>query len=166
VRVLSFDPGAARMGFALLETGPQYLESGIVSLKKETDETYQQYRLRLITFWAKKASSMLRAMKPDIVVSEIVPVKGFSDPSQAYLAGSAISAVQTITALRKVPNVVVSASSVKASIAQHKATKVQVRNAVIDVLPELEHRRKDWTKVFDECDAIAIGLYHLRNHVN
>ena len=149
------------MGFALLETGPEYITSGIVSLKKE-DETYQQYRIRLITFWAKKASSMIRAMKPDVVVSEIVPVKGFSDPSQAYLAGSAISAVQTIVALRKIPNVVVSAASVKVSIAQHKATKVQIRNAVIEAIPELESRRKDWTKVFDECDAIAIGLHHLK----
>lgn len=162
MRVLSFDPGASRMGFAVLEDGPKYIDSGIVSVQKETDEAYQQYRLRLIHFWANKMSKMLRSFKPDVVVSEIVPVKGFSDPSQAYLAGAAIGAAQTIAALRKVPSVVVSAASVKASVAEHKASKVQIRNAVIETLPELEPRRKEWTKIFDESDAIAIGLHYLR----
>lgn len=162
MKVLAFDPGASRMGFAVLESGPKYVDSGIVSVTKTDDETYQAYRLRLIHFWANKTSNMLRSIKPDSVVCEIVPVKGFSDPSQAYLAGAAIGAVQAICALRKVPSTVVSAASVKVAVAEHKASKVQIRNAVIEAFPELEPRRKDWTKVFDESDAIAIGLCYLK----
>lgn len=164
MRVLAFDPGATRMGFAFLDSGPELVESGIYGLSRKPDEKYHAYRLRLIDYWAWQTSKMLRRRKPDVVVSEIVPIKGFSDPSQAYLAGAAITAVHAVASLRKVEHAVVSAASVKKSIAKHKATKVQVRNGVIKALPELEERRGEWTKVFDECDAIAIGLHYLGEH--
>jgi len=152
------------MGWAFLQDG-KYSGSGIQSVPKLDNEAYQQYRMRLITYWAIKASKMLRSTKPDVVVSEIVPVKGFSDPSQAFLAASAISAVQTIVALRNIPNVVVAASSVKVTLyGSSKATKVQVRNSVIQRFPELENRRKEWSKVFDESDAIAIALHFLEKN--
>jgi hypothetical protein len=36
-----------------------------------------------------------------------------------------------------------------------------VRNGVLKLVPELESRRKEFVKVFDETDAIALGLCHL-----
>lgn len=149
------------MGFAFLDSGPELVESGIYGLSRKPDEKYHAYRLRLIDYWVSQTDKMLRRRKPDVIVSEIVPIKGFSDPSQAYLAGAAITAVHAVASLRKVNHKVVSAASVKKSVARHKATKVQIRNAVIEAFPELEPRRKEWTKIFDESDAIAIGLHYL-----
>lgn len=162
--MLSFDPGATRMGFALLESGPKYLDSGIIGLSRDNDEKYHAYRLRLIHFWANQSAKMFRKMKPDVVVSEIVPIKGFSDPSQAYLAGAAINTVHAIASIKKIENHVVSAASVKVAVAKHKATKAQVRDGVINLLPALEARRKGWTKIFDEPDAIAIGLCFMKDN--
>lgn len=161
MRVLAFDPGAYRMGWAVVETGPVYVASGIVGVERGPTELYQHYRLRLITHWSIVTDSFLKH-KPDVVVNEIIPTRGFNDASQALLAAAALTAMQAIAVDRGYKCEQIGATTVKARIGgSNKATKVKVRNGVFEQLPELKPRLKDWRKVFDESDAIAIGLTHL-----
>ena len=72
MRVLAFDPGADRMGYAVIDSGPKevvpnkgnILGSGIVSLVKLDDETYQEHRLRIIEHWAEQAQILITYFKP------------------------------------------------------------------------------------------------------
>jgi hypothetical protein len=88
--------------------------------------------------------------------------------SQLYLANVQISTVHAISVLLCRGINQVSARSVQSKIAikgkSAGITKPQVRNGVIDRLPELAHRKGDWIKVFEESDAIAIGLYFIQEY--
>lgn len=162
MRVLAFDPGAYRMGWAVVEDGPVYVASGIDGLERGSTELYQHYRLRLIFHWSLNMGDYLRTYKPDVIVNEIIPTRGFNDASQSLLAAAALTAAQAIAYDQGYKCEQIGATTVKARIGgSNKATKVRVRNGVLDLLPELKPRLKDWKKVFDESDAIAIGLTHL-----
>lgn len=162
MNVLALDPGAKRMGYALLEHGPIYQVSGIIGLERG-NESYHAYRLNLINYFEEWADNFLAVFDPDVVVSELLPVKGFRDMSQALLAATAITTVQTVAMGRNVVVAQVPAQTVKmAMTGVARATKVKVRNGVVDLLPELEPKRMgSWTKEFDEPDAIAVGLTYL-----
>jgi Holliday junction resolvasome RuvABC endonuclease subunit len=176
LRVLGLDPGAARMGFACLAPGdeaenkvPIYLGSGFLGLERQSNgkkqEPYQEYKLRLIHHWVEKSNHLLDMFEPDEVVSEIVPVVGggnFVVATQSQLAATAITTFQAVAVQRKVPIRQVGATTVKARIGGKKdATKVGVRNGVIQLIPELAERKSNWTKVFEEPDALAITLTHM-----
>lgn len=164
MRVMAFDPGAARMGWAVLEDGPTYLGSDIDGLTRGLQESYQEFRMALIKYWSLTSYLMLQRWDPDVIVSEIVPVKGggnFAIAGQSQLASTAITAVQSIAALCGYTFTQIGATTVKSKIAgNNKATKVRVRNSVLQIFPELH--TKDWRKVFDEPDAIACGLAYLQ----
>lgn len=148
------------MGWAVLSDGPEYWTSGVAGVVRGT-ETYHRYRLQLIEYFWHWADLMIDAHNPDVVVSELLPVKGFRDMSQALLAGTAITTVQA-TVISRVVVAQVAVQTIKVAIGQNvRASKVKVREGVIQQLPELEPRRKSWTKEFDEPDAIAVGLTYL-----
>jgi Holliday junction resolvasome RuvABC endonuclease subunit len=177
VKVLAFDPGGVRQGFACVERSedgqenkpPIYHGSGYFGVKRLTngkkDEPYQEWRLRIIEFWVEKADDLLRFYKPDRVVSEIVPVVGggnFVAATQSQLAGTANTTVQSVAVDRGYPIAQVGATTVKAKIGgSKKATKVAVRNGVIKLMPLLADRKRQWTKIFEEPDALAICLTSL-----
>lgn len=171
MRVLSFDPGAKRMGWACLEGGegqePRYLGSGIEELIKGADEKDQEYRLRLIDRWAIRGFEMLERWRPNFVANETFPLfggEGFSNNVQGKLAQTAITTLQTVCSIYGTPVTQVAAISVKARIGgTKKATKVAIRNGVIEFLPELAPRKKEWTthEKMDETDAIGVGLVAL-----
>ena len=46
MRILAIDPGAERCGWALLEDGPTYIDSGILGLPRQGAD-FQLYRLEL-----------------------------------------------------------------------------------------------------------------------
>jgi Holliday junction resolvasome RuvABC endonuclease subunit len=167
-RGLSFDSGAERMGFAVLEgdgeTAPVYIDSGIKKYPRgKTD--FQPYKLRLIEHWTFMGPAMLAAYHPDFVVAETVPAVGFGNTVQAELAKAAITTVLAMAFERSIPVYQIAATTVKKRIGGHgKATKVQVRNGVIQLLPELAPRRMEWQdakKTMDESDALGIGLAEL-----
>src|SRR3954470_4313696 len=99
-KVLAIDPGAKRLGWAVLEETdknkpPIYHGSGYFGVErggndgKENKEPYQKYRLRLVDFWIKQAPIMFNRYKPDVVVAEIVPPVGggnFVVATQSQLA--------------------------------------------------------------------------------
>lgn len=160
-RVLAFDPGAKRMGYAVVEGDgvktPFYVFSDVEEILRGKTETYQAYRTRLIGEWAIKTDYLLTAWTPDIVVYETLPVKGFHDMSQALLAATAITAMHTIAITKQYVPTQVAAVTVKVCIAgSNKATKVGVRKGVQRFLPELD--KPGWPAFPDESDAVAIGL--------
>lgn len=158
MRLLALDPGAKRLGWAVLEDG-KYVDSGIWSCLREDGEPYQAYRLRLIEEASLWMRSCLILHEPDALVSEIVPVKGFNDMGQSILAMTAVTAMQSICIDMGVPINQIGATTVKKEIGgTAKASKVGVRNGVWEILPELVSKRAEWKGVYDESDAIAIGL--------
>lgn len=165
MRVLSFDPGAERMGHAVLESGPKFIVSGVRYCNRWPKEAFQAYRLRLEQLWVEETIALLDDYGPDAIVSEIVPSTGFNNASQSYLANTAITVVHAIAYSRGIPVHQLSARHVQKQIAirgkSKKITKPQVRNGVIQLLPELKPKLSKWVKIFEEPDALAVGLTYL-----
>lgn len=171
MKILAFDPGAERMGFCCLESEtdkskpPRVFGSGYSGVHREDNEQYQVYRLRLVSFWVTRAQELFTSFSPEEVVSEIVPVVGggnFVVATQSQLASTAITTVQAMADLHSIPVSQVGATTVKAKIGGHKkASKVAVRNGVFKIIPKTKVRKPEWTKIFDESDAFAIGLMKL-----
>lgn len=141
---------------------PSYIGSGLVVVPKG-DEDFQEYRMRLIQEWTERASELLLDHSPTHVATETIPAVGggnFVVATQSYLAHAQITTVHAIALVNGYDNITqIGATTVKARIGLRKdATKVQVRNGVFDLVPALEERKKDWTKVFDESDACAVAL--------
>jgi len=169
MRVLSIDSGAKRAGWAILETGPKYLRSGVIHFPRGDNVGFQAYRLDLARFWVQETQELLDWWRPDHVVTETVPSRGFNIPEQGYLANVQATTLHAIAIQRDIPVSQVMARTVQSEIAvrgrSKKITKQQVRNGVISLLPELKSRVSDWVKVFEEPDALAIGLWYL-DHSN
>lgn len=123
---------------------------------------YQEYRLKLLDFWIETTPNLLESYRPDKVVSEIVPVVGggnFVVATQSQLAIAAVTVVQVVAKQYGIPVTQIGATTVKTRIGgDKKASKVKVRNGVFKIMPELERFKKEWVKMFDVSDAVAIGL--------
>lgn len=169
MKLLAFDPGAKRCGFALVEDsndGPIWNGSGILGLDRSSDEKFQEYRLRLIKYWTIEAAKLFKAYRPDAMVNEIIPAVGggnFIVATQSHLAAAAITVITAVAYQNKIPVSQIGATTVKKNIGgSNKATKIQVRNGVYNLMPDLKNKRKDkWKKVYDESDACAIALTKL-----
>jgi len=168
--VLAFDPGAKRCGYAHVGDpwdDPVLYRSGILGLDRTRNgkkAPYQEYRLDLIRYWTDQAWLLLKKIEPDVVVTETVPVVGggnFVLAADSQLVGTVVTTIQVMAVLEGVPIVQVAANTVKKNIGLDGTSKPRVRNGVLKVFPELEERRKEFVKVFDETDAIAVGLTHL-----
>lgn len=171
MRILAMDPGAKRCGWAVLSEGSKnrseikYHDSGILGLVQPSK--YQDYRLRLIEYWVIHATQLFHIHEPEAVVSEIVPPTGgtMGGIINRQLSLTVITTVQALAWQQHCPLIQIGASTVKKKVGgSGKASKVKVRDGVISLLPELESRRKEWTgkdAVYDEIDALAIGLTHL-----
>lgn len=171
MRVLSFDPGAKRMGWAVIEgdgnSTPTWKASGIATFERGDKEKFQVYRLRVIDFWVTHTGKLLNSYKPDGVINETVPAVGggnFVVATQSYLANVAITTIQTIARSLSYQVMQIGATTVKKKIGRAKtATKVKVRNGIYEIMPEMKSRHKQWTQPqnMDEPDAIAIALTQL-----
>lgn len=167
MRILAFDSGATRTGWAVCSNKPfEYEASGVVHTPRSPKEAFQQYRMRLTEEWVARASSLLTTFKPDVIVTETVPSRGAGIPEQLYLANVQITVVHAMAIAYAFPIVQqVSARSVQKAIAIRgkgkKITKQQVRNGVFARIPELQPRFKEFVKVFEESDALAIALYYI-----
>lgn len=163
-RILSIDPGATRAGWAILDTGPVYVASGMIPFPRGK-MAFQEYRIALARFWVEQSRDLIAGWQPDHVVTEIVPSRGFNIPEQGYLANVMATTLHAISYEygREISQVM--ARTVQSEIAirgrSKKITKQQVRNGVVTLLPQLKPRVSDWVKIFEESDAIAIGLWFL-----
>jgi len=118
--------------------------------------------MELTEHWIEEAFDLVEEYKPDVLISETVPSRGPEIMDQLYLANVQITVLHAIAISYGVKVVQVSARSVQSKIALRKkdvkVTKPQVRNGVLLQFPELETRLKG-SQIFEESDAIAIGLY-------
>lgn len=165
-RVLALDPGAIRMGWAVLEIGPEYIDSGILGLSRIRDGekiAFQVYKLQLEEYWAHMANVLFNKYRPSGLINEILPAQGSftAQSTDSELAKVALTSIHTVAFQRGIEIQQIAANSVKKAMTGNgKATKVQVRNGVVELLPTLKPRVKDWTKAdkMDEPDAIGVGL--------
>lgn len=176
-RLLAFDSGAERMGWCALERDAKRFKSkppvanglGYFGVPRQPNKSskkidFQPYRLSLLDLWIEQAPILFERYEPDEIVSEIIPPVGggnFVVATQSHLALCAITCVQTVAKQYAIPVRQIGATTVKKYIGGNKeATKVAVRNGVFRIIPDLEDRKKEWTKIFDVSDAVAIGLTH------
>src|SRR5208282_5558430 len=141
MRILSFDPGATRAGWAVIDDG-RLIASDVVHHPRLPNQKFQVYRMELTEFWAQEIWELLDEYKPGVVVTETVPSRGAGIPEQLYLANVMVTTVHTIALAEGVNCIQVSARTVQAHIAKRKEgvkiTKVQVRNGVLERCPELK----------------------------
>ena len=167
MNVLAIDPGALRAGWAVLGSPGKdgkatHIASGVVHHPRLPKQPFQEYRMELTEHWIEEAFDLVEEYKPDVLISETVPSRGPEIMDQLYLANVQITVLHAIAISYGVKVVQVSARSVQSKIALRKkdvkVTKPQVRNGVLLQFPELETRLKG-SQIFEESDAIAIGLY-------
>lgn len=171
--VLGVDGGAERLGWGIVEKTPAhpvYIDSGLVKHPR-AGSVFQPYRMDLLETYVRALTSPGSIFDPsylkiDAVVNETVPAVGSYGGTQMYLVNVAVTAVQTLAIERNIPVYQISATTVHKSIVGKrpkgkKVTKPQVRNGVINLLPEIAHRKRDWVKHFDEPDSLAVALAYL-----
>lgn len=182
-RCLGIDPGGVRMGWAIIGNPhthfePKYVASGVLGLRRERDgenaEPYQVYKLRLVNHFTLKSQALLMDYRPVIVVNETQPAVGggnFIAATQAELAKTSAVIFQSAGYAEGIKVVQVAANTVKKTVTgDSKASKVKVRDAVIEHFPGLSHRKVAWQsgkgkEGFDESDAIAVALTYWLTHI-
>jgi Holliday junction resolvasome RuvABC endonuclease subunit len=162
--VLAVDPGALRLGYSIIERdhlGFRLVISGTLGLARKDNEKFQVYKKRLLEYWWHTSPLLLKHSQVDEVVFEQVPAVGggnFVGPQSEL-----VKMVVTILQLRCIDYGLsfreITARTIKKNLTGNsRATKVQIRNAVIAAFPELEPRKAELTQTADESDAIGIGL--------
>jgi Holliday junction resolvasome RuvABC endonuclease subunit len=150
-----------RCGIAVVsyDGKPVYLHSEIFGVQRGT-QSYQDYRLKLVEAFADKAAFLVELYRPDIVVSEIIPVIGNSRASaQRQLAATAATAFQAVAYQHGFLCDQIAATSVKKALTgDGRCSKSALRNAVLATFPHLKSNLMANKTLSDESDAIAIGL--------
>lgn len=174
MKVLGFDPGATRCGWACISLDAENKDviehgSGVFGLKRNYNgskaEPYQEYRLRLIDFWIRNGKHLLNDYQPDVVIGETVPPTGTGNVAgniQRTLAATSFTVVVVLARQDSVAVEQIGATSVKTRIGgSKKASKVAVRNGVYKIVPATERFHKEWVSIFDRSDAYAVALCKL-----
>lgn len=165
-RILSIDPGAKRFGWAVVDFDidenvsyqPSYVSSGVMGVDRGDDETYVLFKNRLVSFFVKEFTTLLEEYEPDLVVFEWLPLVNVGgNLGQRVLAFAAATTAQVLLVQKNIEYKEIAATSIKATICGTKrASKTQIRNAVLKIFPQLEPRKKEI--VADETDAIAVAI--------
>lgn len=123
-------------------------------------EKYGDHRRRLVGMWTTTLEEIFRGFAPDQVVCETVPITGAANASgQRLKALMVVVVAQVLCEQNGVEFVEVAANTVKKSLTGNGlATKPKIREAVIEVFPELAARRKEMIQIPDISDAIAVAL--------
>lgn len=162
------------MGWAIIANPhthfePKYLASGTYGLIREGEgknaEPWQEYKLRLVEHFTTKANLILYKYRPVVMANEIQPAVGggnYVAATQAELAKTSSVVFQSAFFRDGLKVVQFGSNTIKKVLTQDaKASKVKVRNAVIEFFPELAEHKQRWQASkdgFDEPDAIGIAL--------
>jgi Holliday junction resolvasome RuvABC endonuclease subunit len=173
--VLALDTAALRCGYAIIEKDGGYtlVASGVTGVVREPRELFGTYRTRLTQFWVEELPRLLwlnfdegmnkpgsHTFTPDKIVMERISTVGGKNASQRILGQAVATTCETIAFDNDIEFEYIAANTVKSRLTgSSKATKVQIRNKVLEIFPELEPRKK--TILADETDAVAIGLVAL-----
>lgn len=166
VKIVGIDPGAKRCGFSVIQfdldedtekfSNPVYLDSGIFGLSRNDDETYSQYKVRLIANATEVFQDKIEEHDPDLIVFEFLPVTNVGAAAgQRLLAFAVATTGQVVCDLSGVYWDEITAVTVKKQLTDSGvAKKTAVKNAVLDIFPDLKTHKF----LADETDAIAVPL--------
>ena len=165
-RILSIDPGAKRFGWAVIDFDvneemmyePSYVSSGCIGLDRNIDETYTVFKNRIIAFFVPEFGALLEEYKPDLVVFEYLPITDrIGQLGQRVLAFAAATTAQVLCVQKKIEYKEIAATSIKKTLCgTMRATKTQIKKAVLEIFPQLEPKKKEISP--DEADALAVGI--------
>ena len=154
MRVLGIDPGTVRMGYGVLETGPQpeVDDYGVVALPRNMPIEQRLYQLYT------HVVNMIGIFHPDAIAVE-EPFVGRGDrnfPGPAIAVGQAQGVVLIGAASQAVPVFRYSPAQIKRAVTDFGgATKAQMQEVITVTLGLKE------TPESDAADAISVGLCHL-----
>jgi len=163
IKIFGIDPGAKRCGYSVISvdlefSNHEYITSGIFGLSRNDEEmeTYSGYKKRLIKNAIDSFQDLLDEHEPDIAVFEFLPVSNVGAAAGQRLLAFAVATVgQAMCDLNAVPWNEITASTVKKILTDSGvATKVKVKNSVIEIFPQLKEKKY----LADETDAIAVPI--------
>lgn len=176
--VLGIDPGLAKLGWGSVSLEGEDLAlglSGLIAHPRE-DSPFNQYLNEGILQITEKFPVILSCVRPDVIYGEIVPSGRLGSRSELVVAS--ITACKVIAFQWGIEWRDIAANTVKKVVTgDGTATKARVRNAVLEVFPNIEENHKKMKKEQKEAgvkrpegipqdtfDAIAIALAGLRTH--
>ena len=172
LNVLGIDPGMINLGWGSVSLENEVLSlglSGLISHPRDTAIPFNEYLNAGINQIADRFPIVLSLVRSTIIAAESVPSGRLGSRSELVVA--AITSCKVIAFQWGIPWYDIAANTVKKRMTDNgKATKVQVRNAVIERFPEIganhEAIKKDQKEagekatgiVQDVFDAIAVSL--------
>lgn len=143
--ILGIDPGLIRLGWGSVEVKGEELSlglSGLIAHPRDTDAPFNQYLNEGILQITEKFPVILSCVRPDVIYAETVPAGRLGSRSELVVA--AATACKVIAFQWGIEWKDVAANTVKKIVAEDgKATKAQVRNAVLEAFPPIKiaHKR-------------------------
>lgn len=175
MKVLGLDPGFERLGFGVVHNEPKLtLETlGIIPTEWDHTRSWNENLNSGIENIADQFPRLLMIYDPKEIAAEIVPTGKLG--SKTELVISSITVCKVIAYLYGIPWKDYGANTVKKTVASEgNATKAQVRNAILELFPELKTKhqaekakqKKDGMKrppgiPQDAFDGAAIAVTHL-----
>ena len=156
MRVLGIDPGTVRMGYGVIEGGPQPRaeDYGVIGLSKSMPLEQRLYQLYTHVL------NLIHIFSPDVVAVE----EPFVGRGERHFAGPAIAVGQAQglvligAAGQGLPIYRYSPAQIKLAIVDYgAATKAQVQQTILAML-DLKQMPES-----DAADALSVGLCHLHH---
>ncbi len=156
MRVLGIDPGTVRMGYGVIEAGPQPRaeDYGVIGLSKSMPIEQRLYQLYTHIL------NLIHIFTPDVIAVE----EPFVGRGERFFAGPAIAVGQAQglvligAAGQGLPVYRYSPAQIKHAVVDYgAATKAQVQQTILAIL-DLKQMPES-----DAADALSVGLCHL-NH--
>lgn len=143
MRILGLDPGLERLGFGIISTSPFELTNmGVISHERDYSLPYNEDLNLGLDNIATQFPRLLMLYDPKEIAAEIVPVGKLGSRSETTVA--AITVCKTLAFTYGIPWKDYGANTVKLSVTgDGKATKAQVRNAILKLFPAWEPKHKE-----------------------
>lgn len=156
VNVLGLDSGFVRLGFGSLRDGKLF-RYGLICHPNDGTLEFNNYLDSGIHQIVDMFPRLLSMVEPDLVVGETVPVGKLGSSDSTVVAG--ITTCKVITYQWGIPWMNIAASTVKKRVTGNgRATKAQVRNALISMYPALGDHHKQMKQQQKEAGVTVKGL--------
>ena len=180
MNILGLDPGLLRLGIAGIETHGDEIKLityGFISHTRNSNSSFNEHLNLGIRQIVDQFPRILNEIHPVLIISELVPPGRLGKNSELVIA--AITTCKVIAFQWGIVWKDIAANTVKKEITDDgRASKVKIKNAVLDLFPEMidHHARlkKDQKKkgersvgiVQDTFDAVAIAVAGAKIHSN
>lgn len=158
--VLGIDPGLVRLGWGSVTVQDDEISLGLCGLisHPREDTLFNEYLNEGIQQITEKFPVILSYVSPDVIYSETVPAGRLGSRSELVVA--AVTACKVIAFQWGIEWRDIAANSVKVEVAEHgKATKAQVRNAILSAFPEIQaNHKKAKQEQKEQGDKRPVGL--------